>query len=86
MLTKCKCGRNTTFGLTCAFCRSTVSFDDPQIEEAEFPEENFEESGFHIVELDDDYKEYLDAEEDQLSNSPINLLPEYIGSANPGEA
>jgi hypothetical protein len=55
---KCKCGRNTTFGFTCAFCSETF-FLDPEVEkqEAELPEKGF---GFHEVELDDDFKELLE--------------------------
>lgn len=58
---KCKCGRHTTFGLTCSFCRSSFQFsDEAPKDEAEFSEIESEESGFHIVEFDDEGKEILE--------------------------
>lgn len=59
MIIRCKCGRNTTFGLTCTACRSTVFVSDKY--EKEEPE--FDEPGFHVVELDDDFNEILDDED-----------------------
>lgn len=55
---KCKCGVNTTFGLTCVFCNNTFLLD-PEVEKDE-AESLDEESGFHEVQLDENLNEIFE--------------------------
>jgi len=60
MIIKCKCGRNTSYGLTCTFCRTSMLFtEDAEKDEAALPGE-YGEHGFHEVQLDEEGNEILE--------------------------